>query len=364
MDFNDTPEEAAYRAAARAWLEAERAPSAAERGAAIEDDDEHDDMARAKAWQAKKAAAGYACITWPKEWGGGGGTPMAVGDLRPGGGQVRRRLRQFPDRPGHVRADGDDRRRRGRPNSASSARPCAARRSGASCSPNPRAVRTWPPPAPAPCRDGDDWIINGQKVWTSGAHYSDFGIVIVRTDPEAPKHKGLTMFWIDMKAPGVEVRPIHQMSGASNFNEVYFTDVRVKDSQRLGAVGDGWRVSLVTLMNERLAVGGGTGLDYPHGHGPGPRGADHWPARASRTGLAREGRRLVRAGRGPEAHPPPHQDRPVARPDPGAGKLDRQDGRRHPDAGHGQRGAGAGGPVRDHRRSGDWPRWPPLSRRR
>jgi alkylation response protein AidB-like acyl-CoA dehydrogenase len=100
-------------------------------------------------------------------------------------------------------------------------------------------------------------VINGQKVWTSGAHYSDFGLLLARTDPDVPKHKGLTMFWIDMKAPGVEVRPIHQMSGASNFNEVYFTDLRIKDSQRVGGVGEGWRVALVTLMNERLSVGGG-----------------------------------------------------------------------------------------------------------
>ena len=85
-------------------------------------------------------------------------------------------------------------------------------------------------------REGDDWVINGQKVWTSGAHYSDFGLLLARTDPDVPKHKGLTMFWIDMKAPGVEVRPIHQMSGASNFNEVYFTDLRIKDSQRVGGV--------------------------------------------------------------------------------------------------------------------------------
>ena len=105
-------------------------------------------------------------------------------------------------------------------------------------------------------------MINGQKVWTSGAHYCDFGILLVRTNPDVPKHKGLTMFWIDMKAPGVEVRPIHQMSGGSNFNEVYFTDLRVNDSQRLGPVGDGWKVALVTLMNERLAVGGSTGPNY------------------------------------------------------------------------------------------------------
>ncbi|MGH7010011.1 MAG: acyl-CoA dehydrogenase family protein, partial [Caulobacteraceae bacterium] len=106
-------------------------------------------------------------------------------------------------------------------------------------------------------KEGEEWVINGQKVWTSGAHYSDYGLLLARTDPDVPKHKGLTMFWIDMRAPGVEVRPIHQMSGASNFNEVYFTDLRIKDSQRVGGVGEGWRVAIITLMNERLSVGGG-----------------------------------------------------------------------------------------------------------
>jgi alkylation response protein AidB-like acyl-CoA dehydrogenase len=111
-------------------------------------------------------------------------------------------------------------------------------------------------------KDGDEWVINGQKVWTTGAHYSDYGIVLTRTNPHVPKHKGLTMFWIDMHDPAVDVRPIHQMSGGSDFNEVYFTDLRVKDSQRLGAVDDGWKVALVTLMNERLAVGGSSGPNY------------------------------------------------------------------------------------------------------
>jgi len=111
-------------------------------------------------------------------------------------------------------------------------------------------------------RDGDEWVINGQKVWTTGAQYSDFGILLTRTNPDVPKHKGLTMFWIDMHDPAVEVRPIHQMSGQSEFNEVYFSDLRVKDSQRVGAVDDGWRVALVTLMNERLAVGGSSGPNY------------------------------------------------------------------------------------------------------
>jgi alkylation response protein AidB-like acyl-CoA dehydrogenase len=105
-------------------------------------------------------------------------------------------------------------------------------------------------------RRGDDWVLNGQKIWTSGAHYSDFGIIITRTDADVPKHKGLTMFFIDMKSPGIEIRPIRQINGDRAFNEVFFTDVRVPDSQRLGGAGQGWQVSLVTLMNERLAVGG------------------------------------------------------------------------------------------------------------
>ena len=110
--------------------------------------------------------------------------------------------------------------------------------------------------------DGDTWTINGQKVWTSGAHFSDYGILVTRSDPSAPKHKGLTFFFVDMKSPGIEVKPIKQISGGANFNEVYFTDVKIPDSQRLGAVGDGWKVSLTTLMNERLAVGDASGPDF------------------------------------------------------------------------------------------------------
>jgi acyl-CoA dehydrogenase len=106
-------------------------------------------------------------------------------------------------------------------------------------------------------RDGDEWIVNGQKVWTSGAQYSDIGEVICRTDPDAPKHKGLSMFVVDMHAPGVEVRPLRQMTGGASFNEVFFTDVRIPDDHRLGDVNQGWTVALTTLMNERASIGGG-----------------------------------------------------------------------------------------------------------
>ncbi len=108
-------------------------------------------------------------------------------------------------------------------------------------------------------RDGDEWLLTGQKVWTSGAHLSDIGEIITRTSPDKPKHKGLTMFVVDMKAPGVEVRPLRQMTGGASFNEVFFEEVRVPDSHRLGDVDEGWGVALTTLMNERAAIGGGSG---------------------------------------------------------------------------------------------------------
>jgi alkylation response protein AidB-like acyl-CoA dehydrogenase len=105
-------------------------------------------------------------------------------------------------------------------------------------------------------RDGDEWIVNGQKVWTTLAHLSRFGLLVVRTDAEAVKHAGLTAFVVDMHAPGVEVRPLRQMTGEAEFNEVYFTDTRIPSSEILGKPGDGWRVSLTTLMNERVSIGG------------------------------------------------------------------------------------------------------------
>jgi alkylation response protein AidB-like acyl-CoA dehydrogenase len=114
----------------------------------------------------------------------------------------------------------------------------------------------------AAVRDGDGWAINGQKVWNSGAQIADYGMLVARTNPEVPKHKGLSVFWVNMRAPGVEVRPIKMMSGDTELNEVFLSDAYIPDNQRIGEVDGGWKVVISTLMNERAALGAGTGLNW------------------------------------------------------------------------------------------------------
>ena len=117
--------------------------------------------------------------------------------------------------------------------------------------------------------DGDSWIVNGQKVWNTLAHLGDRGMLVTRTDPEMPKHRGMTYFAVDMKSPGVDVQPLRQITGEAEFNEVFLTDVEIPEADRIGDIGDGWRVSLTTLMNERNAIGAGTGGGPPKaGSGP------------------------------------------------------------------------------------------------
>lgn len=137
-------------------------------------------------------------------------------------------------------------------------------------------------------RDGDEWLINGQKVWTTVAHVAKWGMLVTRTDPDAPKHRGMTFFLIDMKSPGVEVRPLRQITGEAEFNEVYLTDVRVPDSARIDQPGAGWRVALTTLMNERVAIGGSV---VPRNSGPIGRLIDVW---RKRGGDAAERDRLMK----------------------------------------------------------------------
>jgi alkylation response protein AidB-like acyl-CoA dehydrogenase len=259
MDFNDTPEEAAYRAKARAWLEAnaqlldpnEPAPdplSEREDGKAIE---------AAKAWQAKKFDEGWACITWPKEYGGQGGTTMQNVIFN----QEQARFKLPPNiyTIGHGML-GPTIMTHGTPEQKTRYVKRMARGEEIWCQlfSEPAAGSDLAGLRSTAVKDGNDWILNGQKIWSTGAHYSKWGMIVVRTDPNAGKHAGLTYFIIDMESKGIEVRPIKQINGGSGFNEVFYTDVRVSDSNRLGGVGDGWRVALTTLMNERVAIGAGS----------------------------------------------------------------------------------------------------------
>jgi len=261
MDFNDTKEEAEFRAEARAFLEANATPKTDKSSNWRSGITEEEALKLGKEWQAKKAAAGFAQITWPKEWGGRGGTPIQSviygqeesNYLVPGGFFEIGLGMCIPTMMAYAT---DEQNKRFVGPALRGEEIWCQLFSEPSAGSDVAGLRT------KAVRDGDEWVINGQKVWTSGAHYSDWGILLTRTNPDVPKHKGLTMFFIDMKSEGVECRPIKQMSGEANFNEVFFTDVRVPHEQMLGAEGDGWRVAITTLMNERLAVGGATGADF------------------------------------------------------------------------------------------------------
>ena len=250
MDFNDTPEEARFREEAATWL-ADNAPN----------DDAFralTPLEQAKRWQKQKYDAGWACIGWAPEFGGRGASPIEEVIWRQEESQYDLPANFFLIGQGMIAPTlmawaSDEDKARYLPPLASGEEVWCQLFSEPAGGSDLAALRTRAE------RDGDEWVINGQKIWTSGAHFSDYGVIVVRTDPTVPKHKGLSYFYVDMKAPGVEIKPIKQLTGDSDFNEVYFNDVRVSDQQRLGEVGQGWQVSLTTLMNERAAIGGGFG---------------------------------------------------------------------------------------------------------
>lgn len=266
MNFEDSPEEARFRSEVRSWLVAHAQPKRHPRDFVGDGLPPSERLRAAREWQAKKAQAGYAQIAWPREVGGLGGSVVeqlifrqeeskwrtSFGYFEIGLGMCLPTLMQF--------GSDEHKKRRVKPALYGQEIWCQLfSEPGAGSDVAGVTTRAR--------RDNDrpdsDWIIDGQKVWTTGAQFSDYGLLLTRTDPHLPKHAGLTMFFVDMKRPGIEVRPIRQMAGESEFNEVFFSGVRIPDDQRLGAVGAGWKVALTTLMHERLTVGSELGLLTP-----------------------------------------------------------------------------------------------------
>ena len=246
--LDESPEDAAFRAEARAWL-------AANAPARLPTAEEPDYLDGAKAWQARLADAGWGAITWPVEHGGRGGSSgqwgifiqeqMATGTFA--GIFAVGMAMAGPTIVAH-----------GTPEQQARYLPPTLRGEEIWCQlfSEPGAGSDL---AGIGCRavlDGDEYVVNGQKVWTSGAHHSDWGILLARTDPDQPKHRGITYLLVDMHAPGIEVRPLRQMTGDSHFNEVFLTDVRVPAANVLGEVNGGWGVAMTTLASERAFMGG------------------------------------------------------------------------------------------------------------
>jgi len=261
MDFKDTPQEAEFRAKCRAWLEA-NAELKTKKTNSIKNMNVGNKslLEAASEWQKKKYDSGWAMIHWPKEFGGIGATPIEriiwaqeeskfnvpKGIYEIGLGMAGPVLMEYAT---------EEQKERYLPPMAEGKEIWCQLFSEPSAGSDVAGLRS------KAVQDGENWIVNGQKVWTSGAHFSDYGILVVRHDPSLAKHKGLTFFFVDMKSQGIEVKPIKQLTGGSSFNEVYFNDVVIPDSQRLGEIGDGWKVAITTLMNERLAVGDADGVD-------------------------------------------------------------------------------------------------------
>jgi acyl-CoA dehydrogenase len=253
MDFRDSKEEAAFRAEARSFLEAHAPSDLAD--AYDETVDEEKLLASARVWQRTLHDHGWAAILWPQEHGGRGLGPIEQiiwnqEVARSGLGESVFVVGVGMAGPTIISHGNEEQK---------------ARYLG----PMLRGDEIWCQLFSEPgagsdlaglssraLRDGDDWVVSGQKTWCSGAHYSDWGILLARTDPSVPKHTGITYFLLDMRTPGIEVRPLRQLTGGAHFNEVFLNEVRIPDANCLGAKGEGFRVAMTTLMNERMALGG------------------------------------------------------------------------------------------------------------
>jgi alkylation response protein AidB-like acyl-CoA dehydrogenase len=253
MDLRDSPEEVAFRSEVRAFLE-EHAP----RDMPDYYDDEVDHelfLAKSRAWQRKLHEANWASITWPKEYGGRGLGPVEQIIWNQEVGRVG--LGESLSFVG-VALTGPTIIAHGTAQQKQSHLGPILRGDEIWCQlfSEPGAGSDLASVSTRAVKEGDEWVVNGQKTWCSGGHHGDFGILIARTDPKVPKHAGISYFLVDMKTPGIELQPLKEMTGASHFAEVFMSDVRIPDENRVGPLGGGWGVTMTTLMNERMAMGG------------------------------------------------------------------------------------------------------------
>ncbi len=268
MDFEETDEERVFRAEVHEWLAAHAKPRVpggpSDHSYVPGERSPEADLEHTKAcaeWQRTLSAGGWTGITWPVEAGGRGGTgwqqrifneeqakfDVAVGAFAVGIGMAG---------PTIIAWGTDEQKRRFLPPMLEGEETWCQLFSEPGAGSDLAGLRT------RAVRDGDEWVVNGQKVWTSGAHYSQWGLLLARTDVDAPKHRGITAFLLDMETPGIDVRPLRQITGAAHFNEVFLTEVRVSDAHRLGAPGEGWRVANTMLSNERALIGGGARVGF------------------------------------------------------------------------------------------------------
>jgi alkylation response protein AidB-like acyl-CoA dehydrogenase len=262
MDAALSPELEAFRRRARAFvrLHAPTFGRDARRGLC-----EADDLALGRAWLRTKADHGFAAITLPKAYGGGGGTDLehilfAAEEAGLGFPTEYFAIGLGMPIPMLLRYGTEEQKQRLVPPAIRGETIWCQVFSEPGGGSDLAGLRT------KAVADGEDWILSGQKVWISWAHYCDYGVIVTRSDPSAPKHRGLTYFFVDLKTPGVTIRPIRQLHGRTDFNEIFFDDVRIPDSCRLGGVGEGFKLAVETLMIERFTAaadetGGGPTLE-------------------------------------------------------------------------------------------------------
>ncbi len=258
--IEDNPEQAAFRAEVVAWLW-EALPDGWAKAVETGDDEAFDHTKTSSkwdfmSWMATIGKSGYAAPLWPKEYGGLSGQPWMQPIIREE--LARYRLPTFGINllgvglaaPTIIEHGSDAQKER------YLAKILTGEEIWCQLFSEPGSGSDLASLSTRAVADGDEWVVNGQKVWTTLAQFAHYGMLLARTNPDVPKHEGLTYFILDMHAPGVEVRPLKQMTGSSEFNEVFFNDVRIPDSARVGAVGDGWRCARTTLMNERTTLAG------------------------------------------------------------------------------------------------------------